>query len=223
MEMTTNRIIYVDVKTNNLLKSDLSQQLHEWWRQLNEQQLLPSQENYERMVQGIWLKENPILYRKEENKMIESMNLVDLYANKHKENIEKETKNKIEELKKHCEIINKYTELVKQFENDCDELYLSQFTNEEKNRIVSEQRIDDSAKELRRNYGGFDKYLVNKNFEPEGLKEVIDENDESILEVNDLAKMVKAHIGIAKTKEEVEEILKRYNIIDKKSGKLVLE
>lgn len=39
---------------------------------------------------------------------------------------------------------------------------------------------------------------------------------------DDLDKTVKAHVGIAKTKEEVEEILTRYGIIDKK-GKLVIK
>ena len=43
---------------------------------------------------GIWNKENPMI-KKEGNKMLESMNLIDLYANKHKESIEKEAKEKI--------------------------------------------------------------------------------------------------------------------------------
>ena len=47
--------------------------------------------------------------------------------------------------------------------------------------------------------------------------------DSKIEEVEEIVKTVKAHIGIAKTKEEVEEILKRYEILDKKSGKLVTE
>lgn len=70
--------------------------------------------------------------KKEGNKMIESIYLIDLYANKHRESIEKETKEKVEELRKECDVINKYNELVEQFEKDCDELYLSQFTEEEK-------------------------------------------------------------------------------------------
>ena len=33
------------------------------------------------------------------------------------------------------DVINKYNELVEQFKKDCDELYLSQFTEEEKSKL----------------------------------------------------------------------------------------
>ena len=54
--------------------------------------------------------------KKEGNKVIESINLIDLYASKHRESIEKETKEKVEELRRKCDVINKYNELVEQFE-----------------------------------------------------------------------------------------------------------
>lgn len=152
--------------------------------------------------------------------MIESINLIDLYASKHKENIEKETKEKVEELRKNCDVINKYNELVEQFKKDCDELYLSQFTEEEKMDIIADKQIGDGEKQLQRSYGTWDKYKVNHSFNPKGYEEFMNEQQEKINDVNDLVKTVKAHVGIAKTKEEVEEILTRYKIIDKK-GKLV--
>ncbi|MCI5552878.1 MAG: hypothetical protein MR388_03480, partial [Tenericutes bacterium] len=104
--------------------------------------------------------------KKEGNKMIESMNLIDLYANKHKENIEKETKEKVEELRKKCDVINKFNELVEQFEKDCDELYLSQFTEEEKNKIlINKDMIDDADMQLRTTGEPSEvKYYTNKNF-----------------------------------------------------------
>lgn len=162
------------------------------------------------------------LIKKEGNEMIESMNLIDLYANKHKENIEKETKEKIEELRKKCDVINKYNELVEKFEKDCDDLYLSQFTEEEKNEIlIGKDCIDDSDMQLKVSGGCHLKYYTNNNFHNEEYFEIMNDRNKKINEINDLAKMVKAHIGIAKTKEEVEEILTRYGIIDKK-GKLVI-
>lgn len=153
--------------------------------------------------------------------MIESLNLIDLYASKHKESIKKETKDKVEELRKNCDVINKYNELVEQFEKDCEELYLSQFTEEEKKDIIVEHQIDDEHKQLQMSYGTWDKYRINKNFNPDGFEEIMNIYREKINEVDDLTKKVKAHVGIAKTKEEVEEILTRYGIIDKK-GKLVI-
>lgn len=162
--------------------------------------------------------------KKEGNKMIESINLIDLYANKHRESIEKETKEKVEELRKKCDVINKYNELVEQFEKDCDELYLSQFTEEEKNKIlINKDMIDDADMQLRTTGEPSEvKYYTNKNFCNDDYYKLMDERESKLNEINDLVKTVKAHVGIAKTKEEVEEILTRYGIIDKK-GKLVIK
>ena len=162
--------------------------------------------------------------KKEGNKMIESINLIDLYANKHRESIEKETKEKVEELRKKCDVINKYNELVEQFEKDCDELYLSQFTEEEKNKIlINQDMIDDADMQLRTTgEPSKAKYYTNKNFCNDDYYKLMDERENKLNEINDLVKTVKAHVGIAKTKEEVEEILTRYGIIDKK-GKLVIK
>ena len=161
--------------------------------------------------------------KKEGNKMIESINLIDLYANKHRESIEKETKEKVEELRKKCDVINKYNELVEQFEKDCDELYLSQFTEEEKkNALSNAKELNDVDKQLQRKLCSYDRYIINKMFQTEDIINTIEEMKQKECEINDLVKTVKAHVGIAKTKEEVEEILTRYGIIDKK-GKLVIK
>lgn len=163
-------------------------------------------------------------YTEEGNKMIESINLIDLYANKHRESIEKKAKIKVEELRKKCDVINKYNELVEQFRKECDELYLSQFTEEEKQEILTNQDvIDDSDMQLRCHGMEFDydmKYYINRNFHNEEYFKIMNDRDDKLNEINDLIKIVKAHVAIAKTKEEVEEILIRYDIIDKK-GKLV--
>lgn len=164
------------------------------------------------------------IIKKEGNKMIESINLIDLYANKHRESIEKETKEKVEELRKKCDVINKYNELVEQFEKDCDELYLSQFTEEEKSKIlINLDMIDDVDMQLRTTGRPSElKYYTNKNFRNDDYYKLMDERENKLSKINDLVKTVKAHVGIAKTKEEVEEILTRYGIIDKK-GKLVIK
>ena len=162
--------------------------------------------------------------KKEGNKMIESINLIDLYANKHRESIEKETKEKVEELRKKCDVINKFNELVEQFEKDCDELYLSQFTEEEKRKIIAEQHIVNDADKQLGASGNLNeyKYCTNYIFCNDDYYELMNEEKNKLNEINDLVKTVKAHVGIAKTKEEVEEILTRYGIIDKK-GKLVVK
>lgn len=161
--------------------------------------------------------------KKEGNKMLESINLIDLYANKHRESIEKETKEKVEELRKKCDVINKFNELVEQFEKDCDELYLSQFTEEEKKNALSNvKELNDVDKQLQRKLCSYDRYIINEMFQTEDIINTMEEMKQKECEINDLVKTVKAHVGIAKTKEEVEEILTRYGIIDKK-GKLVVK
>lgn len=179
-------------------------------------------EIYERYCLGLWEVENPMI-KKEGNKMIESINLINLYANKHRESIEKETKEKVEELRKKCDVINKYNELVEQFEKDCDELYLSQFTEEEKkNALSNAKELNDVDKQLQRKFCNYGRYIINEMFQTEDIINTIEEMKQREYEIKDLVKTVKAHVGIAKTKEEVEEILTRYGIIDKK-GKLVIK
>lgn len=224
IKLTATKIDDRYITTNIVI--DKNEQLYEWLKTLDENKMLPNQENFSRMFLGIWEKENPIA-KKEGNKMIESINLIDLYANKHRESIEKETKEKVEELRKKCDVINKFNELVEQFEKDCDELYLSQFTEEEKNKMLLNPEIAfDNYKPLREknicNGPTRYRYYTNDCIRNEEIEKVESDMANKIEEINDLVKTVKAHVGIAKTKEEVEEILTRYGIIDKK-GKLVVK
>lgn len=163
---------------------------------------------------------NPIIEKKEGNDMLESLNLVDLYASKQKEKIESETNKKVEELKEKSEIINKFNELKEKFKKDCDELYLSQFTEEEKSEILLDKKpVDDRDKQLIRDKAYLYDYHTNDDFKSSEYYDLMNESNKEINKINELVKTVKAHVGIAKTKEEVEEILTRYEILDKK-GKL---
>ena len=96
---------------------------------------------------------------------------------------------------------------------------MSQFTEEEIKEMTF-GRLNDEDKQLRYNPAVYNSYYANDSFKPDGYENLTDERSAKIDEVNDLVKTAKAHVGIAKTKEEVEEILERYGIIDKK-GKLV--
>lgn len=170
---------------------------------------------------GIWGKEN-LMLKKEGKKMIESMNLIDLYANEHKENIEKETKEKDKKLRENCSIINKYKELKDKYKNDLKELYLSQFNEEEVAKMIYRD-MNDEEKPLKYSECRLEQYFINDNYKPDNYEEKIEiPYREKMEELNNLIKTVKAHVGIAKTKEEVEEILTRYGILDKR-GKLVAE
>lgn len=221
IKLTTTKTDDRYITTNMVI--DKNEQLYEWLKTLDENKMLPNQENFNRMFLGIWEKENPIT-KKEGNKMIESINLIDLYANKHRESIEKETKEKIEKIKNESSIKKQYDEITQKCKDDLQKLYISQFTDEEIEKVKETlEGLSGYQKELQHKtsiceFG----YFINSDFKNDEIESLENEMINKINELNDLVKTVKAHVGIAKTKEEVEEILTRYGIIDKK-GKLVIK
>lgn len=221
IKLTTTKIDDRYITTNIVI--DKNEQLYEWLKTLDENKMLPNQENFSRMFLGIWEKENPIT-KKEGNKMLESINLIDLYANKHRESIEKETKEKIEKIRNESSIKKQYDEITQKCKDDLQKLYISQFTDEEIEKVKETlEGLSGYQKELQHKtsiceFG----YFINSDFKNDEIKSLENEMINKINELNDLVKTVKAHVGIAKTKEEVEEILTRYGIIDKK-GKLVIK
>lgn len=221
IKLTTTEIDDRYITTNMVI--DKNEQLYEWLKTLDENKMLPNQENFSRMFLGIWEKENPIT-KKEGNKMIESINLIDLYANKHRKSIEKETKEKIEKIKNESSIKKQYDEITQKCKDDLQKLYISQFTDEEIEKVKETlEGLSSYQKELQHKtsiceFG----YFINSDFKNDEIESLENEMINKINELNDLVKTVKAHVGIAKTKEEVEEILTRYGIIDKK-GKLVIK
>jgi len=221
IKLTNAKIDNRYITTNMVI--DKNKQLYEWLKTLDENKMLPNQENFSRMFLGIWEKENPMI-KKEGNKMIESINLIDLYANKHRKSIEKETKEKIEKIKNESSIKKQYDEITQKCKDDLQKLYISQFTDEEIEKVKETlEGLSSYQKELQHKtsiceFG----YFINSDFKNDEIKSLENEMINKINELNDLVKTVKAHVGIAKTKEEVEEILTRYGIIDKK-GKLVIK
>ena len=221
IKLTATKIDDRYITTNIVI--DKNEQLYEWLKTLDENKMLPNQENFSRMFLGIWEKENPIA-KKEGNKMIESINLIDLYANKHRESIEKEVKEKIEKIRNESSIKKQYDEITQKCKDDLQKLYISQFTDEEIEKVKETlEGLSGYRKELQHKtsiceFG----YFINSDFKNDEIESLENEMINKINELNDLVKTVKAHVGIAKTKEEVEEILTRYGIIDKK-GKLVIK
>lgn len=187
------------------------------------------------MDYGLWIsepaeiivnKEISKIEKKEGINMIESMNLIDLYANKHRDSITKETNKKIKDIRENNEIFKKVDEIMSNAEKELNDLYLSQLSNEDLENIKNGIHIDSGKYPFVREAGriclGYNNGYKNIGFKNEEIKKLENEMNNKIEELNDLVKTVKAHVGIAKTKEEVEEILTRYGIIDKK-GKLVVE
>lgn len=220
----TEIIMSDKLKITNMVV-DKNQQLYDWWKAMNKDKMLPNQENYNKMIKGIWDKENPMINKKEGNEMIESLNLVDLYFREKREKIYKESNDKVSNIRNNNEIIIKVKKIIENAEKELNDLYLSQLDDEDLEKIKNGKKIENDKYPFIRDYEielSYDGCYVNYVFENEKIKEIKEANEKKLNELNALEKTVKAHIGIAKTKEEVEEILTRYGILDKK-GKLVCE
>lgn len=150
-----------------------------------------------------------------EKEMIESIKIIQIYKDNRKASINKEYNAKFTELKEKNEMMSEYKALVNSFEASLMELYTSQFdegqteTNVERNLLS----IVDNG-----NYAY--KYVINDNYYPEEAKALEDAKQEEVDKLTQLCAEVSTLLGICKTKEEVEDVLINYGIMDKKTRTL---
>ncbi len=184
--------------------------------------ILSNPENYKQWFMGMWEKETKIKEKEEGNDMLESLNLVDLYFNEQKEKLQNERNSKVEKIRKNNDICRQVEKIIEDTKNQLNELYLSQLDDEDLEKLQNGKKIDYSkypfycTGEIELSYSGCYK---NPCFINDEIEKVDKDIDDKISELAKLIKTVKAHVGIAKTKEEVEDILTKYDILDKK-GKL---
>lgn len=176
-------------------------------------------------VLGIWEKENPMVEKKEGNKMIENVNLVDLIFKGKEEKIVKESDKKIIKIREKNKTISKLEEIIERTEKEINELFLSQLTEEDLQKVKEGKFIEYNKYPLVIDsdlFVDFEGGYRNYEFMNEEIKEILVDKSTKIDELRELKKQVQAHIAIAKTKEETEEILRAYDLLDKK-GKLVIK
>ena len=167
-------------------------------------------------------KETKIKKKEEGNDMLESLNLVDLYFNEQREKIQNERNSKVDKIRKNNDICRQVEKIIEDTKNQLNELYLSQLDDEDLEKLQNGKKIDYSkypfycTGEIELSYSGCYK---NPCFINDEIEKIDNDIDDKISELTKLIKTVKAHVGIAKTKEEVEDILTKYDILDKK-GKL---
>lgn len=177
---------------------------------------------YETYFLGIWSKENKSI-KKEGNNMIESLQLIDLYEEKQIIKLEKEYKKKIEVIRDKISLRDKLYDIITKAEEQITELYFSQFSEEQKEAYSKGKIVDQSGfslisrEQIRLIPDG--SIYVNEMIENEEIRNLYKELQVKRDEIKEKMRVVKAHVGIAKTKEEVEEILTNYGIL--KKGKLV--
>lgn len=150
-----------------------------------------------------------------EKEMIESIKIIQIYKDNRKASIDKEYNAKFTELKEKNEMMSEYKALVNSFEASLMELYTSQFDEGQTETNISRNllAIVDNG-----NYAY--KYAINDSYYPEEAKALEDEKQEEIDKLTQLCAEVSTLLGICKTKEEVEDVLVNYGIMDKKTHKL---
>lgn len=158
--------------------------------------------------------------------MIESVNLIDIYRKNKEEIILNIARKKTLEIRQKKSLENKMIEIIETATNELNELYLSQLSKEQKKDLANGKYVEQQGfslimqEPIRLITDG--SLIVNSNFEDDKIKKIKDDTEKELLNLEKIIRTIKAHVAIAKTKDEVEEILKRYNILDNE-GKLVNE
>lgn len=155
---------------------------------------------YERYIKGIWEKE-------EEKEMNKVLNL--WFERKQEKIIEKYAEMEQDFINNHYSVVKSYNELVEQFEKDLDDLYKFDKVNEQfvleeisdKNTIKYDIDFDKLSCEFT------DKHIKEKQGELKELAKIREE--------------VEAQLSLSNELEYQQKVLIQYNIIDKKTKKIV--
>ena len=145
---------------------------------------------------------------KNENEEEKDMNKVlELYAKRKREEIDKKYKEKVEKDYNDLELVKQYNEIIKDFEIKMDELY-----NNELN--IGESTIHQC-------YTSSDyKYALNCDIK-DNIEDIYsEEHNKEMKAINDLVEEVEAQLSLSNDLEYQRETLEAYGIIDKKSGKI---
>ena len=153
--------------------------------------------------------------------MLESLNLIDIYEKKQLENLEIKEKEEIKKFLENDKVAKEYEKIIQKTKDLIQKLFMSQFSEEEK-----ELKLKGVQLENNKTLVVYDELYIevhNAYIECESIKirEIEEKYKRLMNELREKMKFIRAHLGIAKTKEEVEDILFKYNVIDDE-GKIVI-
>lgn len=151
---------------------------------------------------------------------MDGLNILKVYKQSHIDAIEGKFQDKIEEIRKENLIVKRLNEIKEAVENEIDNLYKSQF-EDEKDVILEYITDREKSKKLpiimnMSEQSIILKYIPNPNYVSEKEIKIKLEAEEMKKELDKKCAACSAMLGICKTKEEYEDILVKYEIIDKK-------
>lgn len=153
---------------------------------------------YDMYVKGIWKNEE----EKDMNKVLE------LYAKRKKEEIDKKYEEMVKEDYNGLQLVSDYNRIIAEFEENMENLY------------KNELNFGEST--IRECYSTSDyKYQLNKNKIMDTIRSAYkDSKSEEIIELGNLLEEVEAQLSLSDDLDYQREILIKYDIIDKKTGKI---
>lgn len=145
---------------------------------------------------------------KNEDKEEKDMNKVlELYAKRKREEIDKKYKEKVEKDYNDLELVKKYKETIREFEENMDMIYNSE--------------LNAGESTIHQCYTSSDyKYVLNCDIKNSIEDIYSEEHNKEIKAINDLVEEVEAQLSLSDNLEYQREVLTAYGIVDKKSGKI---
>ena len=146
---------------------------------------------FKRSILGIWEKENPMIEKKEGNKMIENVNLIDLIFKGKEEKIVKESDKKINEIREKNKIISKLEEIIERTEKEINELFLSQLTEEDLQKVKEGKFIEYNKYPLVIDsdlFVDFEGGYRNYNYMSDEIREILVDRNTKVDELRELKK-----------------------------------
>jgi len=146
---------------------------------------------------------------------MDGLQILKIYKDAHKENILKKLEEKVKEVRENNEFVKNFRETVENFTKALDEIFLSQFEN----GVADE--CSGSTKPVPIKKSSFNvmspQYVINENYVSDDEISLKEKAENELIELDRKCASCAAMLNICKTKEEFEDILVKYDIIDKKA------
>lgn len=161
------------------------------------------------------------LKEKERKNMIEGNQIVRLWVKNQEEAIEAKYKEEMQKYQESNVFVAQYEALMKDFMDKMNALYASQIPEG-----TLERDIDKNTLAIIRAYEDEDMqgihkitevpFKLNTYYKDDKMKNIMNERDEKLNAIHKKAYEIETLLGICKTRDEILDVLKNYDIVDKK-------
>jgi len=162
--------------------------------------------NCDEVIRGIWHIDDTNTKGNEDN--MEENKVLELYYDRKREQIDKEYDEKRKEAYNNLDVVKEFNEVVKEFETTLAEM-ANRYNTEETKYLLKDNCYSN-------HYG----YELNDDISATIGVELSNKRKEALEDLCRLRNEVNAQLSLSNDKDYQIEVLKNYNIIDKKTGKL---